>query len=110
MDIAPSAGITLKNICGTPDKRYIVEAKGGSLAAFDRDGDGDMDLYIANGSTLDGFPPDQAPRNALYDNDGHATFTDIAAATGTDDARWGMGARMVGCLLLIYAALVEVSA
>ena len=92
VDIAPSAGITLQNICGTPDKRYIVEAKGGSLAAFDRDGDGDMDLYIANGSTLDGFPPDQVPRNALYDNDGHATFTDIAAATGTDDARWGMGA------------------
>ena len=92
VDIAQQAGVTLHNVCGTSDKRYIVEAKGGSLAAFDYDGDGDIDLYIVNGSTLDGFPPEEAPRNALYQNDGLANFTDVAAATGTDDARWGMGA------------------
>ena len=81
----------MKNVCGTADKRYIVEAKGGSLAAFDYDRDGDMDLYIINGSTLAGFPPESAPRNALYQNAGDATFSDVAAAAGTDDERWGMG-------------------
>ena len=84
--------MTLRNTCGSPDKRYIVEAKGGSLAAFDYDNDGDLDLYIVNGSTLEGFPPETAPRNALYQNAGDATFQDVAAATGVDDARWGMGA------------------
>ena len=42
--------------------------------------------------TLEGFPPETAPRNALYQNAGDATFQDVAAATGVDDARWGMGA------------------
>jgi enediyne biosynthesis protein E4 len=91
-EIGQQAGLTLKNVCGTADKRYIVEAKGGSLAAFDYDRDGDMDLYIVNGSTLAGFPPESAPRNALYQNAGDATFSDVAAAAGTDDERWGMGA------------------
>ena len=92
VEVAQPAGLTLRNICGSPDKRYIVEAKGGSLAAFDYDQDGDLDLYVVNGSTLEGFPPETAPRNALYQNAGDATFRDVAAATGVDDAHWGMGA------------------
>ena len=91
-EVAQSAGLTLHNVCGSPDKRYIIEAKGGSLAAFDYDQDGDQDLYIVNGSTLKGFPPQTTPRNALYQNAGDATFQDVAAATGVDDMRWGMGA------------------
>ena len=61
VEVAQPAGLTLRNTCGSPDKRYIVEAKGGSLAAFDYDQDGDLDLYIVNGSTLEGFPPETAP-------------------------------------------------
>ena len=91
-EVAQQAGLTLQNVCGSPDKRYIFEAKGGSLAAFDYDSDDDVDLYIVNGSTLAGFPPETAPRNALYQNAGDATFADVATTTGVDDERWGMGA------------------
>ena len=91
-EVASEAGLTLQNVCGSPEKRYIVEAKGGSLAAFDYDNDGDTDLYVVNGSTLEGFTPDAAPRNALYQNNGKATFVDQASTTHTDDQSWGMGA------------------
>ena len=32
-EIASEAGLTLQNVCGSPEKRYIVDAKGGSLDA-----------------------------------------------------------------------------
>ena len=48
----------------------------------DYDGDGDMDLYLAN---------DFAPNNLLR-NDGGGRFTDVTSPTGTADIGFGMGA------------------
>lgn len=48
----------------------------------DYDDDGDVDLYVAN---------DFAPNN-LFRNDGNGHFTDVSAATGTEDIGFGMGA------------------
>ena len=48
----------------------------------DYDGDGDVDLYVAN---------DYAPNNLLR-NDGDAGFTDVTEETGTPDIGFGMGA------------------
>ncbi len=51
------------------------------VAAGDYDGDGDLDLYVtANGD------------NILFQNDGQAVFTDVTAASGTQDTRWSTGA------------------
>jgi len=52
-------------------------------AAFeDADGDGDVDLYVAN----------DFGRNAFYVNDGEGRFTEAAAALGVEDIAAGMGA------------------
>ncbi len=51
--------------------------QGFSCGWFDYDNDSDLDLYVANAST--GI-------DKLYRNDG-ATFTDVAAAVGTNDNR-----------------------
>jgi hypothetical protein len=48
----------------------------------DYDGDGDLDVYLAN---------DFAPNNLLR-NDGAGHFTDVTAQTGTADLGFGMGA------------------
>jgi len=48
----------------------------------DYDGDGDMDVYLAN---------DFAPNN-LMANDGGGRFTDVTEPTGTADIGFGMGA------------------
>lgn len=92
VDVAEEAGITIKTTSGGEKKRYIVEAKGGGAAAFlDYDNDGWMDIYIVNGSTLEGFPPGEEPHNVLYRNNGDGTFTDVTEEAGVGDTGWGMG-------------------
>jgi len=53
-DIAKAAGLTgWHHTSGTPDKPYIVEAKGPGVCLLDYDNDGWLDIYFVNGSTLD---------------------------------------------------------
>jgi len=54
-------------------------ANADGVAWGDYDGDGDLDLYLAYSGAA----------NALYRNNGDGTFTDVAAASGTDDAGAG---------------------
>src|SRR2546422_6978809 len=35
------------------------------------------DIFIVNGTTLEGLPPDEAPTNHLYHNNHDGTFTDV---------------------------------
>ena len=92
VDVTEEAGITIKTTSGGEEKRYIVEAKGGGAATFlDYDDDGWMDIYIVNGSRLEGFPPGEEPRNVLYRNNGDGTFAEVTEEAGVGDAHWGMG-------------------
>src|SRR3954469_15794371 len=40
------------NRSGTPQKDYIFETPSGAVALFDYDGDGLLDIYLLNGSTM----------------------------------------------------------
>jgi len=92
VDVTEEAGITIETTSGGEEKRYIVEAKGGGAATFlDYDDDGWMDIYIVNGSRLEGFPPGEEPRNVLYRNNGDGTFAEVTEEAGVGDAHWGMG-------------------
>ena len=53
MDRAAQAGITLEDLSGGPRKDALLETLGHGVAWFDYDGDGWVDLYLANGSSLD---------------------------------------------------------
>ena len=55
VDVAGKVGVTLMNICGAASKDYIVEANGNGAAFLDYDNDGDMDILIVNGSTLENY-------------------------------------------------------
>ena len=90
-DQAEAAGVTALNVFGGMEKRYILEAHGSGAGFFDSDGDGDLDLYLVNGSTFETYQERSGPGNSLYRNNGDGTFSDVAAASGVDDAGWGAG-------------------
>ncbi len=89
-DAAPELGVTLRNVSGDGEQQYVVESMMGGSAFLDHDGDGDLDLYVLNGSQVSGFPEGGHPRNALYRNDNTA-FVEATGEAGVGDANWGMG-------------------
>jgi hypothetical protein len=89
VDIAAQSGLTVPNISGGVDRKdYILETTGNGVVIFDYDGDGANDIFIPNGSTLNG----KSAPSQLYHNDGHGHFTDVAKQAGLDRTGWGQGA------------------
>ncbi|HEY6119994.1 MAG TPA: CRTAC1 family protein, partial [Pyrinomonadaceae bacterium] len=73
-------------------KDYIFETPSGGVAMFDYDGDGLVDIFLVNGSTLDALQAkEKAPRAALYRNLGNWKFEDVTDKAGVANERWGMG-------------------
>ena len=89
VDRAVVAGLTQRNVSGA-DQSYIVEGMMGGAAFFDYDRDGDVDLYVANGSSFAGFATGAHPANQLYRNDG-GRFADVTVAASAGDTSWSMG-------------------
>ena len=75
------------------ESRYAPETMAGGVALFDYDGDGDLDLYFANGAEL---PENRktADRfdNRLFQNDGKGRFADVTSAAGLAGQRFDFGA------------------
>jgi hypothetical protein len=92
-DIAAKAGLTMQNVFGgVTTKKYIIETTGTGVAIFDYDGDGWPDIFIVNGTKLDGTPAGQrTPINHLYRNNHNGTFTDVTAKAGLAHTGWGQG-------------------
>src|SRR5262249_55441139 len=78
------------NICGGAAKDYILEANGNGAAFFDYDNDGDQDVLIVNGSTLEHLKKGGDPMAALYRND-KGRFVDVTSNASLRKNGWGMG-------------------
>ncbi|MFN8005956.1 MAG: CRTAC1 family protein [Terriglobia bacterium] len=90
-DIAAKAGLTAVHVNGSRDQRYIIETTGSGVAIFDYDNDGWMDLFMVNGSTLEGFPSGKEPINHLYRNKHDGTFEDVTEKANLVHSGWGQG-------------------
>ncbi len=88
VDVAAKAGLTMTNVFGGLDtKKYIIETTGTGVAIFDYDNDGWPDIFLVNGTTLEGKPA----TNHLYHNNHDGTFTDVTARAGLGGSGWGQG-------------------
>ena len=92
-NVAPQAGLTMQNVNGDPrTKKYIVETTGSGVAILDYDRDGWPDIFVLNGTILDGEPaPATPPTSHLYHNNHDGTFTDVTAGSGLDPPGWAQG-------------------
>ena len=91
-NIAQQAGLAARTIYGAQGtNKYLLETTGTGVAAFDYDGDGWLDIFQVNGSTLEGFPKGQEPTNHLYRNKRDGTFEDVTVARRPRRERLGPG-------------------
>ena len=91
-DVAKDSGIDFKLVSGGPEKHYIIESMTGGVALFDYNNDGLLDIYLVNGSTIEGERSgNNTAEDRLYRNNGDGTFTDVTHQAGLGDRRWTMG-------------------
>ena len=91
-DIAKKAGLNFQHFSGSPEKQYILESMSGGVAWIDYNRDGFIDLYLVNGGhwneLLEGK---RSVSNALFQNNGNGTFTNVTQKSGLSSRYWGMG-------------------
>lgn len=92
-DVAAAAGLTRwHHKSGTPEKRFILEAKGPGVCLLDYDDDGWLDIYLVNGSTYEAQTGKaDPPHAALFHNNHDGTFTEVTQKAGVANDRWGYG-------------------
>jgi len=92
VNVARESGLNVKTIFGGEHKnKYLLETTGCGVAFYDYDNDGWLDIFLVNGSRLEGFPAGQAPSPHLFKNNRDGTFTDVTAQAGLLHSGWGQG-------------------
>ncbi|MDZ4830747.1 MAG: CRTAC1 family protein [Phycisphaerae bacterium] len=91
-DVTHASGLDAVLSCGRMPSSQIPEVKGGGFSLIDFDNDGDLDLFMPNGATLD--DPEHGPGARLFRNDsttGTPLFKDVTAESGIHHTRWSFG-------------------
>lgn len=95
-EIGMEAGIDFEHSIGDDELHNIIESSGGGASFIDYDQDGYIDLYLSNGTWLEGFSEGEKPEkkfeNHLYRNLGNGSFKDVTKKAGANDPAYSMGA------------------
>jgi len=101
-DVAAESGLDFHHFNGATGEYYMPEIMGAGVALLDYDNDGDLDVYLIQGTALDTrskllFPPPPGwkPGNRLFRNNlaetGRLHFTDVTEQAGVGHVGYGMG-------------------
>src|SRR5689334_14931878 len=103
-DVAEQSGLKFQHYNGMTGKFYLPEIMGSGAALFDFDNDGDLDVFLVQGNTLEPntFPRStlfpwrgsEPPRGRLFRNDlskAGVSFTDVTQQSGIVVTGYGMG-------------------
>jgi enediyne biosynthesis protein E4 len=92
VNVARESGLNVKTIFGGEHKnKYLLETTGCGVAFYDYDNDGWLDIFLVNGSRLEGFPAGSEPTSHLFRNNRDGTFTDVTLKAGVAHSGWGQG-------------------
>ena len=93
VNVARESGLNAKTIFGGEHKnKYLLETTGCGVAFYDYDNDGWLDIFLVNGTRLEGFPAGSEPTSHLFRNNRDGTFTDVTVKAGVAHSGWGQGA------------------
>jgi hypothetical protein len=91
VDGTAEAGIDFDHENGKSDHLFLIESIPAGAIFFDAEGDGDPDVYFLNGAFVAGAPPEGAPLDELWRNDGRGHFAEATEGTGLGDPRYSIG-------------------
>jgi enediyne biosynthesis protein E4 len=92
INVGRESGLNIKTIFGGEHKnKYLLETTGCGVAFYDYDNDGWLDIFLVNGTRLEGFPAGSEPTSHLFRNNRDGTFTDVTAKAGVAHSGWGQG-------------------
>ncbi|MBI5009656.1 MAG: VCBS repeat-containing protein [Bacteroidia bacterium] len=99
-EVSKQTGIDFKYTIGDNSYVNILESSGSGITVFDYNNDGNMDIFMMNGTYIEGVSdPDgikfKDTRDVLYRNNGDGTFTDITVQSGLVDINWSMAAAAI---------------
>ncbi len=77
VDVATESGIDFAHENAASPDKYLIETMGGGAAWLDYDGDGHLDLYLANSAGTAVFTPAEPLRSVLYRSQGDGSFADV---------------------------------
>jgi len=87
-DVTEQSGVTFSYRDGQQSGFYqLIESLGGGVALFDYDNDGDVDLFLTGGGSLNGPPIRiEGLPCALYRNEGDFQFKEVTQQIGLGDS------------------------
>ncbi len=94
-EIGEAVGLDFVHSIGAAEMENIIESVGGGAAFLDYDQDGFMDIFVCNGTWVEGFsntkPKESNLHNHLYKNLQNGTFKEVSREAGVDGPLYSMG-------------------